>query len=369
MAADIEPHPDVQRPSHELPPALLPREPACELSAVISCYYEERSIDEFYGRLSAALRSLGRSYELIFVNDGSTDGTFERLRAIFEKDPRVSAVVDLFRNAGQANAQTPGVMLARGRAILLMDSDLQLDPEELPRLVEQYDDGYDIVSGYRRDRRDSAARRLPSFLANVIMRRASNTRLRDFGCTFKIYDGTLVRGFEFGPFQPWRPVPVIAAAGRIAEIPVNHHERRYGQSGWTFRKLFSYNLENIVLLSQRVFQYLGLACVALALLFMARIGVAFLADSSLVTVTPGLILNALVVSLLLTTAILSALGEFVTRNFAVLQRRPAFVVRTLLRRRQDTEPPVGSRGEASTEGRLGADGRARPPTRSATSTR
>ena len=315
------------------PPALLPPNPELDFSVVITCYYEERSIDEFHKRLAATLESMGRSYEILFVNDGSTDGTFEHLREIYEKDPRVSAVIDLRKNTGQANAATPGMMLARGGAIVLIDSDLQLDPEDLPRLVERYDEGCDVVSGYRPNRRDSVRRQLPSVLANIIMRRASGTTLRDFGCTFKIYDGDLVRGFEWGPFKPWRPVPAIAAAGRIGEVAVNHHPRRYGQSGWTFRKLFSYNMENMVNLSEGVFQYLGGLCVLLAMLFIARILLSFVVDTQFVDkITPGLILNFGMVSLLITTAVLAAIGEFVIRNFIILQRKPAFLVRRILLR-------------------------------------
>jgi glycosyltransferase involved in cell wall biosynthesis len=320
------------RPEPALPPALVSRRPDLDLSVVITCHYEEKSIDEFHKRLSGTLEALGRPYEILFVNDGSTDGTWRRLRAIFEADPRVSAVIDLYKNTGQANAATPGMMLARGRGIVLMDSDLQLDPEELPRLVAEWDAGHDIVTGYRPDRRDSASRKLPSRIANAIMRRASQTSLRDFGCTYKIYDGALVRGFEFGPFKPWRPVPVIAAAGRIAEVPVTHHERRYGQSGWTFRKLFAYNMENMVNLSERVFQYVGGFCLALALLFALRIAVSFVADTSILDTTPGLILNVVIAGTLFSVAVLSAIGEFVVRNFITLQRKPAFVVREILRR-------------------------------------
>jgi glycosyltransferase involved in cell wall biosynthesis len=320
--------------ARDLPPALVARRPEVEISAVISCYDDEQSLDEFHKRLSDALAASGRSYEILLVNDGSRDATFERMRSIFQRDPRVTAIVDLYKNVGQANATTPGIMLARGRSLLLMDSDLQLDPEELPLLLAQYDAGHDLVTGYRKERRDSLWRRLPAVLANAVMRRASHTRLRDFGCTFKIYDAALVHGFEFGPFKPWRPIPVIAAAGRIAEIPVSHHPRRFGRSGWSFHKLFEYNLENVMNLSARVFQYLGGVCLALALLFLARIAVAFVVDSSIIEVTPGLILNVVVVSLLVTTAILSAIGEFVIRSFIVLQRRPAFVVRQLLRRQR-----------------------------------
>ena len=313
--------------------SLEPIESNIELSVVISCYFEEQSIDEFYSRLSKTLETLGDSYELIFVNDGSTDATFAKLEAIFERDPHVTAVVDLMKNAGQANAKTPGLMLATGKAIAMIDSDLQLDPEDLSSLVELRGQGMDIVSGYRRERKDSLRRRLPSLLANTIMRRASGSDLRDFGCTFKIYDARLVRAFEFDAFKPWRSVPVIAQAGRIGEVPVTHHPRPYGSSGWTFRKLFAYNMENLVNLSDRPFQWLGAAFLSVASLLVLRVVAEFVWDISILPrVTEGLILNVLIAGLLGVMGIVSIVGEFVIRSFVQLQRRPAFVVRTIRRR-------------------------------------
>ncbi len=301
-----------------------------DFSVIMSCHFEENSIEIFHERLSKTMESMGRSYEIIFVNDGSTDGTWEKLNKIFESDSNVTAIVEFFKNAGQANAKTPGVQLARGKAIVLIDSDLQLDPEELPRLVEKYDEGQDIVSGYRRKRRDSLFRKLPSLIANLIMRKATGSKIRDFGCTFKIYDGRLARAFGFGPFKPWRPVPVIAMAGRIAEVPVNHHPRKYGKSGWTFQKLFAYNMENLVNLSEKPFQILGVVCFFLGIVFFLRIGVGYLIPFSVLPrVTTGMILNALVASTFVLVAILSAIGEFVIRNFSYLQNRPAYVIREI----------------------------------------
>ncbi|MBN2310964.1 MAG: glycosyltransferase family 2 protein [Candidatus Hydrogenedentes bacterium] len=305
-------------------------EATVDVSVVISCYFEEQSIDEFYTRLSKTLEAMGRPYEILFVNDGSTDKTFDRLKAIFDADPHVTAIVDFFSNAGQGNAKTPGVLLARGKAIALIDSDLQLDPEELPLLMEKFDEGYDIVSGYRKERRDSLLRVLPSLLANKIMRKASKSNLRDFGCTFKLYDRRLVQAFDFGPFKPWRPVPVIAMAGRIAEVPVSHHPRKYGKSGWTFRRLFAYNMENLVNLSDRPFQLIGGACLFLALLFVARIALArFLPRAFVPEATIGLALNAIAVTFLTLLAVLCAVGEFVVRSFGMLQARPAYAIREI----------------------------------------
>ena len=120
-----------------------------EISAVITCYYEEKTIDIFFEKLIRALRETGKTFEIVMVNDGSTDRTFAHLTAIYECNPEVSAVIDLFKNSGQAAAVTSAICEAHGEIILSMDSDLQMDPADLPILLEKYESGYDVVSGYR----------------------------------------------------------------------------------------------------------------------------------------------------------------------------------------------------------------------------
>jgi glycosyltransferase involved in cell wall biosynthesis len=308
-------------------------ETAPEFSVIITCYYEEQSIEEFHARLSRAMESIGRSYEIIFVNDGSTDKTFDRLKAIFEKDPRVSVIIDLFKNAGQAAAMTAGFTQARGRAFIFMDSDLQIDPAELPVLIGKFDEGYDVVSGCRKNRKDPWTRVLPSKMANVIMRKVSKSILTDFGCTYKVYDARLVRAFDYGPCKPWRPAYVIAQAQRVIEIPITHYPRKYGKSGWTLRKLFAYNMDNLVGISDRPFQILSGICLLLALAFVIRIILAWLLPFSILTeITNGLILNVVVLSLLIILAVLSAIGEFLIRSYNMLQGYPAYIVREIRRR-------------------------------------
>jgi len=306
---------------------------APEFTVFVTCYYEEKSIDEFYGRLSATMESLGRPYEILMVNDGSLDGTWSKLKAIFEKDPNVAAVVDFFKNAGQQAAITALIGLARGRVFILMDSDLQLAPEEIPMLVAEYDKGFDLVSGYRKNRRDSFFRIVPSKIANMIMRKASQSTFRDFGCTFKIYNAGLIRAFSFGPHHVFSNVDAIAKAGRCREVAVTHYPRKYGKSGWTFRKLWQYNMDNVVKLSQRPFQILAAACVFVSFLFFCRILSGFLLPYKILDeVTTGLVLNALVVAVLLLIAVLSLIGEFTIRCFLHLQKTPAYIVREKLTR-------------------------------------
>lgn len=302
-------------------------------SVVISCFREEESIDEFMTRLVAAAESSGRDIEIIAVNDGSGDGTFERLRALFARHPRIAAVVDLFRNSGQAAGITAGIEQARGEHFVFLDSDLQLDPEELPLLLAKFEEGYDVVSGYRENRRDPLQRRIYSRFANLIMRKSSGAAFRDFGCTFKVYHGRLVRAFGLGPQKLLNQIEIISAAGRVAELPVRHHPRRYGKSGWSLSRLIDLNTDHLIDLSRRPFQYLAASTGVLALLFLLRVLLdPLISRVILKDVSHGLLLNAITIALLLTLAVQALTGELVLRSFASLRRKPAYVVREVVRR-------------------------------------
>ncbi len=312
---------------------------APDFSVLISCHFEEHSIEEFHERLTAALETMRRPYEIILVNDGSTDGTWQKMNVLFDKDPHIRVILDLFKNAGQQAAVTAAMAEARGRAWVLLDSDLQLDPGELPLLAKEYEKGFDLVSGYRKNRKDSIWRILPSKLANRIMRRASDSTLRDFGCTFKIYNANLLRAFHFGPYHVFSNVDAISRLGRYTEVPITHFPRKYGRSGWTFKKLWQYNMDNLVKLSQRPFQVLAGFCFLGGILFALRILLAFFSAGGIMTeVTPGLILNTFFFFALITLSAIALVGELVIRNFLTLQHMPAYVIREQRRRDDETSP-------------------------------
>ena len=186
--------------------------------------------------------------------------------------------LDLFRNSGQLAAMTAGIEHARGDHFIFMDSDLQLDPEELPKLVKEFNKGYDIVSGCRKTRHDPMLRILSSKIANLVVKKVSSHKVTDLGCTFKIYDAKLVRAFNYGPHHVFSNVDLIGQAQRCMEVPITHYPRRHGRSGWTFRKLWRYNMDNVVRLSERPFQFVAVACVFASFLFLIRVLAGFFSD-------------------------------------------------------------------------------------------
>jgi len=300
-----------------------------EFSIIITSYYEEKSIDEFATRLIDTMRKTGRSFELVMVNDGSTDSTFERLKSLFEEHSEISHIVDLFRNSGQIAAMSCGITHAIGKFFIFMDSDLQLFPEELPLLIDKIDEGYDIVSGARKNRAEGILRTIPSKIANSMMRKIASHPITDFGCTFKIYNSKLVNAFGFGPQKKWKTAFVFKAAEKVAEVQVTQVERKYGKSGWTFRKLSEFLFDHVVGLSSRPFLILA----TISLSFGALIGIRiisgfFFPGGFLSNVSNGLILNLTLFSVFLNLSGFAAVGEYIFRTYQKSEKDPIYIEKT-----------------------------------------
>ncbi len=201
------------------------------ISVVIPAYNEEENIPVLYEKLKKVLEGLGEDYEIIFVDDGSTDRTPEVLKEIAEKDKKVK-VIRFRRNYGQTAAIYAGFEHASGDVIITMDADLQNDPEDIPRLLEKLREGYDIVSGWRRDRKDPfLSRRLPSMIANWIISRVTGVHLHDYGCTLKAYRAEIAKRYRlYGDMHRFLPALAKRFGARITELPVKHHPRLYGKS-------------------------------------------------------------------------------------------------------------------------------------------
>ena len=202
-----------------------------DVSLVIPLYNEIENISTLHQAILPVLSSLEKDTEIIYVDDGSTDGTFEQLQKIQSFDSSVW-VIQLRRNFGQAAAFSAGFDFARGNVIVTMDGDLQNDPNDIPLLIEKIDQGYDIVSGWRVKRKDNfITRRLPSMIANSIISWVTGVKLHDYGCSLKAYREEVVKNIRlYGELH--RFIPAIASwmGIRVAEVPVNHFPRRYGRS-------------------------------------------------------------------------------------------------------------------------------------------
>jgi glycosyltransferase involved in cell wall biosynthesis len=303
------------------------------LSAVITCFNEENTISLFIESLIVALDRTQLDYEIILVNDGSADQTFAAISRLFQCHASIVVALDLMKNAGQAAAITAGLAEAKGSYILTMDSDLQLIPDEIELFIAAAKAGADMVNGYRVHRQDALNRKLPSAVANWVMRRVAGTELRDFGCSFRLINHRLIQAFELGPGKILSIPLLVSRVGRIVEVPVSHRARARGKSGWKFQKLWRYHTDNMMVFAEPVFQWTGLALLGVAALIILRILLdPLLHWIFLGSVTNGLILNAIVAAALVVTGLLCIVGEFVVRCHRSVLARPAYIVRERLDR-------------------------------------
>ena len=202
-----------------------------KLSIVIPIYNEEENIPKLYEELKEVLEKLPYDYEIIFVDDGSTDRSFELLEEIAKKDPKVK-VVKFRRNYGQTAAMYAGFQHAEGDVIITMDGDLQNDPHDIPKLLEKINEGYDIVSGWRKNRKDPFLTRiLPSKIANWIISKVTGVHLHDYGCTLKAYRREVAKSYRlYGDMHRFLPAVAKSFGAKVTEVVVNHRPRLYGKS-------------------------------------------------------------------------------------------------------------------------------------------
>jgi glycosyltransferase involved in cell wall biosynthesis len=227
-----------------------------DISVIIPIYNEAENIPVLHQRVSAALDRLGRRWELVLVNDGSTDASPALLDQVAAKDPHVT-VVHFRRNYGQTAAFMAGIDHASGAIIVPMDGDLQNDPHDIVRLLVKLDEGFDVVSGWRKDRKDNAVKRnLPSRLANLLISRVSGVHLHDYGCSLKAYRRDVLTGVKlYGEMHRFVPIYAAWNGARVTELEVTHHPRLYGESKYGLERILKVVLDLIVV--KFLFRYAG----------------------------------------------------------------------------------------------------------------
>jgi dolichol-phosphate mannosyltransferase len=217
------------------------------ISVIIPVFNEERNVFPLCEKIMGSMKRTSRDYEIIFIDDGSSDNTLGQLRQICKKDPRVKGL-SLSRNFGQTAALSAGIDHSTGNIIIPMDGDLQNDPEDIPLLLEKIEEGYDVVSGWRKDRKDPFfTRRLPSVLANKIISFIGGVPLHDYGCTLKAYRRHILRNIRlYGEMHRFIPIYAQWVGARVTEIPVRHLSRGFGSSKYGMNRVFKVILDLMV---------------------------------------------------------------------------------------------------------------------------
>jgi len=213
---------------------------------VVPVYNEEENIMRVHGNIARALEELRLPFEVLYVDDGSRDGSFALLDEISQRDERVK-VIRFRRNYGQTAAMAAGLDAARGRVIIPLDGDGQNDPADVRKLLEKIDEGFDVVSGWRAKRQDATLRKIPSQIANRLISRVTGVALHDYGCSLKAYRASVIKDVSlYGEMHRFIPAYAAMVGARVTEIPVNHHPRIAGVSKYGFGRIFKVMLDLLV---------------------------------------------------------------------------------------------------------------------------
>ena len=315
-----------------------------ELSVVIPIRNESPNIAELYRELTDALERWGRSYEVLAVDDGSTDDSFDQLCRLQERDTRWR-VIRFRRNFGQTAAFAAGFKQAQGRLIATSDGDLQNDPRDLPDMIRRIDEGYDIVCGWRKDRKDPwLTRRLPSETANTLISAATGVKLHDYGCSLKVFRADVVKPLKlYGEMHRFIPAIASEMGVNISEMPVSHRARRHGRSKYGLSRTFRVILDLVTVkfllsYSTRPLQMFGLIGVPMGLLgFLITVWLSYerLFGYESIANRPLLLLGVLLIFTGIQLVTMGLLAEIMARTYHESQDKPTYAIREI---RESAEP-------------------------------
>ncbi len=303
-----------------------------DVSVVIPVFNESGILETVYAELTDALDDERRRYELIFVDDGSTDASYDILARLHAKDPRTK-VIRLAQNFGQQAALSAGLEHAKGRAIVSLDADGQCNPHDISKLLAKLEEGYDVVSGWRVQRKDRLLRRLLSFLANKAIGRVTGVPLHDYGCPLKAITREVAHVLpQYGERRRFLEALIVQVGRSVAEVTVSHRPRMTEKSKYSFLRLAGHYLDFVMSFSTRPFQIVGTVGILLAAAGLLG-GALYFPLRYLLGVPVGArfqILLFLLAFLGLQFVIVGLLGEFTVRIYRLVQNRPFFVIKDSL---------------------------------------
>lgn len=317
------------------------------ISVIIPVYNEEESIQEGYDELTEVLTSLGRPYELIYIDDGSSDSTAQKLAVLAKADSSLQ-LVQFRRNFGQTAAMACGFDQASKEIVITLDGDLQNDPNEIPRLVAKLEEGYDLVAGWRKDRKDAFfSRKLPSQLANWLISRTTQVRLHDYGCTLKAMTLETAKGIKlYGEMHRFIPALADEFGAKIAEIPVNHRARLYGTSKYGISRTLRVILDLLTVkfllgFSKRpihLFGSIGLASGGMGFAILAFMTYQKFVYSTPMGSRPLLMLGVMMVIIGLQFLVFGLLAEVLARTYYESQEKSIYVIRNIVQQQDNSAP-------------------------------
>jgi undecaprenyl-phosphate 4-deoxy-4-formamido-L-arabinose transferase len=300
-----------------------------DISVLVPILNEEESLRELNQRLHNTLEGTGRTYEIIYINDGSTDSTQQLLEEFHSLDQH-TRVVEFNRNYGQHMALFAGMERSRGDMVITIDADLQNPPEEIPRLAAKIDEGYEVVGTYRRERKDSIFRTLPSYFVNLITAKLVGVRLRDYGCMLRAYTRDIVDSMNMcGESASFIPALAAMFARKVTEIDVGHEARKKGTTKYSLFRLLHLNFDLMTGFSLLPIQFIGVLGVIIAL-----IGVGF----ALFLIVRRLVVGPEVEGVFTLFAVnfvfmgvmifaLGVIGEYIGRIYQQVRGRPRFIIK------------------------------------------
>lgn len=315
------------------------------LSLVIPIYNEQENLPLLFDAINRIMPSLGKTWEVILVDDGSRDKSLSVLTEQAQKDPEHVRVISFRRNFGQTAAIAAGLDYSQGEIIILLDADMQNDPADIPMLLAKLDEGYELVSGWRKNRKDDAlTRNFPSMMANHIISWVTGVHLHDYGCTLKAYRREVLEGFRlYGEMHRFIPVFANSVGARITEVVVNHHPRRFGKTKYglertvkvildlfTVKFLVSYSSKPIYL-----FGGAGMGLMVISALIMAYLFVRRIFFDIGVTGSPLFQTSTMFFILGFQSMLMGLIAELLVRTYHESQRKPTYTVRTKINLKDD----------------------------------
>ena len=310
------------------------------LSLIIPVYNEEENLPILMESICDSMQSLNREWEVIFVDDGSTDRSLDALKRLVDGNPEHARVVVFRRNFGQTAAIAAGIDHARGEIIILLDADMQNDPADIPMLLAKLDEGYDLVSGWRKDRQDNRlTRTIPSNLANGLISSVTGVHLHDYGCTLKAYRRDALEGFRlYGEMHRFIPVFAHSVGARIAELPVRHHPRKFGKAKYglertvkvildlfTVKFLLDYSHKPMRLFGGAGITLMFISGVMLFLLFVRK-----LLEGTPILTSPIFSLGVMFFILGFQSILMGLIAELLARTYHESQKKPTYTIRQIL---------------------------------------